>query len=406
MNFIIDIENYLQTDCLKQTYYSDGKKCKSLENTTNGYSILRYDKSLIDMKNYDNAKNIGSMRSVIVSKDGVVVCCSPGKSIQWEDFVANTGDHTPIAEEYVEGTMINMFWDEYTSSWDFATKNTIGCKSHYHHIDFDIYNQPIRDFLSMFLHAYYYNFLHLLRFDKTCCYSFVLQHPENRIVTRNVEPKLYLIACYKIVGTQLFYMSTDDIRNQVSTLIQEKGFKKNLRFPLKYEFTSLDNIRATYQCHPDFNVMGVVIKNPITGQYSKIRSLTYMKIKDMVGNHTSLLYRYITLYKSDELNLYLKYYPEHRFQFNKYFYLIKDFTSLLEMYFHRILAGGQFNNYFVRNKPHHVNMVYHLKNLSTSYRDNNIYPAIPNVSQYIKDMSIGNLYYALKQFTRFIDDKL
>ena len=85
MNFIIDIENYLQTDCLKQTYYSDGKKCKSLENTTNGYSILRYDKSLIDMKNYDNAKNIGSMRSVIVSKDGVVVCCSPGKSIQWEE---------------------------------------------------------------------------------------------------------------------------------------------------------------------------------------------------------------------------------------------------------------------------------------------------------------------------------
>jgi len=406
MKFIIDIEKYFHTDCLKRTYYSDGKKCKSLENTTNGYSILRYDKSLIDMKNYDNAKNIGNMRSVVVSKDGAVVCCSPSKSIQWDDFVANIEDYTPIVEEYVEGTMINMFWDAYTNSWECATKNTIGCKSHYHHIDVDIYNQPKRDFLSMFYHAYYYNFLHFLHFDKTCCYSFVLQHPENRIVSRNVEPKLYLIACYKIVGTQLYYMDTDHIRSQVSAIIRDKGIKYNLRFPLKYEFTSVDDIRITYQSHPDYNVMGVVIKNPNTGQYSKIRNLTYMKIKDMVGNHTSLLYRYITLYKSGELKIYLKYFPEHLFQFNKYFYLIKDFTSLLEMYFNRISAGGHFNNYFTRNKPHHVNMVYHLKNLGALYQGQDRYLEASSIAHYVNDMSVNNLFYALKQFIRFSDDTL
>ena len=34
--------------------------------------------------------------------------------------------------------------------------------------------------------------------DKTLCYSFVLQHPKNRIVVPFKETQLYLVACYRI----------------------------------------------------------------------------------------------------------------------------------------------------------------------------------------------------------------
>ena len=398
MNFIVDIEPLLQSICIKKTNYSDRKKCESFENITNGYSIIRYDKSLIDMKVYDNVKTIGHLRSVVVSKEGGFVSYSPPKSTQWDDFVENMEDFRPVVEEYVEGTMINMFWDEFSSSWEYSTKNTIGCKSHYQHIDFDIYNQPKKQFITMFLDAFFYNFVNFINFDKSCCYSFVLQHPENRIVGVVQEPQLYLVACYKITDKCVFYMDMDHIRSQVNDMIREKMVTRVLRFPVKYEFTTIDEIKQTYGCHSDYNVMGVVIKNPNTGEYAKLRNKTYEQVKKLTGNHTSLLHKYITLSKSGQLQKYLEYYPEHHSQYHYYYYILSSFAFSLETYIKRILSGGSINDYFTRGKSHHVNMVYHLKQLNELFIQNNTL----DVTKYISEMEMGNLYYALKQFNRFI----
>ena len=177
MNFIINLEQYIDSEYLKKTFYQDRKKCKSDE-LEYEYSISRYDKSLVDMKDYTNVKTLGHIRSVVSTNDGKVVCYSPPKSIQWDDFMIDVENNkfTPIIEEYVEGTMINMFWDTITSSWEYSTKNTIGCKNHFKYIDFDINNQRTKQFITMFNEAYYYNFLHHICFDKSLCYSFVLQH--------------------------------------------------------------------------------------------------------------------------------------------------------------------------------------------------------------------------------------
>jgi hypothetical protein len=413
MSFIINIEPYINSEFVKKTNYSDRKKCASLDDVENGYCIIRYDKSLIDMKNIDNASTLGNMRSVIFSKNGKLVCYSPAKSIQLNDF--QTDDYysssRPILEEYVEGTMINMFWDDYSQSWEFATKNTIGCKKSFHYIDFlqsEPNLQPSKTFEDMFLEAYYYANLHYINFDKTKCYSFVLQHPENRIVSYISEPRLYLISCYKIEGNNVFLDDMNDIKQQVIELVNVKQFPSVLRFPLKYENTiDVEEFRN----HSDYNIMGIVIKNQTTGYYAKIRNNTYMNVKEMIGNSPSLFSRFVSLYKRMKLNEYVSLFPEHHNYFYYYQTFLSNYINVLESYYHHIyILKNDINNYFSREKKQDVNMVYHLKNLHKKYlvERNTCGPNYKrvNVTEYVNNIDEANLYYALKQYYHIVTNSL
>lgn len=401
MSLIINIQNnllpYLESQYVKKSYYSDRKKCKNLDEVENGYIIVRYDKFSIDMKERDNAFTFGNLRSIIFSKNGKLMCYSPPKSIQLEDFQNDTSK--PILEEYVEGTMINMFWDDYSQSWEYATKNTIGCKKAYQTIDYLPHqpnNQPSKTFEDMFLEAYYHNNLHYIHFDKTKCYSFVLQHPENRIVSNITEPRIYLISSYKFENNNVLLDDLSDIKRQVVELVNKKNFPSVLRFPLKYEDTT--NVEE-FRNHPDYNIMGIVIKNPKTGYYTKIRNNTYINVKRMVGNNPSLLSRFVTLYKDMKLNEYISLFPEHYWYFYHYQSLVNNYIYVLESYYHHIfILKNNMNNFFTKEKKHHVNMVYHLKQLHKKY-----YPEKRvNVIEYVNDLDVDNLYYALKQYYQFI----
>jgi hypothetical protein len=409
MSLIINIQPYINSQYVKKTNYSDKRKYVTLDDVESGYTIVRYDKSLVDMKKIENASTLGNMRSVIFSKSGELVCYSPPKSIQWEEFRYSEYyfAQQPLFEEYVEGTMINMFWDEYCQSWEFATKNTIGCKKAFQCIDFLQTQQgiqPPKTFEDMFLEAYYHNNLQYINFDKSKCYSFVLQHPENRIVSYISEPRVYLIASYKIKNNCVMLDDMSDIKQQVIELVNLKRFPSVLRFPIKYEDTTdVEDFRN----HPDYNVMGIVIKNPKNGYYAKIRNNTYINVKEMVGNSPSLLSRFVTLYKNMKLNEYVSLFPEHHNYFYYYQCLLNNYIALLEKSYHHIyILKNDMNNYFTRENKQHVNMVYHLKQLHKKYRAEKAihgasYRSV-NVIEYVNDMDQANLFYALKQYYQLL----
>jgi hypothetical protein len=409
MSLIINIQPYINSQYVKKTNYSDKRKYVTLDDVESGYTIVRYDKSLVDMKKMENASTLGNMRSVIFSKSGELVCYSPPKSIQWEEFRYSEYyfAQQPLFEEYVEGTMINMFWDEYCQSWEFATKNTIGCKKAFQCIDFlqtQQCIQPPKTFEDMFLEAYYHNNLQFINFDKSKCYSFVLQHPENRIVSYISEPRVYLIASYKIKNNCVMMDDMSDIKQQVIELVNGKRFPSVLRFPIKYEDTTdVEDFRN----HPDYNVMGIVIKNPKNGYYAKIRNNTYMNVKEMVGNSPSLLSRFVTLYKNMKLNEYVSLFPEHHNYFYYYQCLLNNYIALLEKSYHYIyILKNDMNNYFTRENKQHVNMVYHLKQLHKKYRAEKAirgasYRSV-DVIEYVNDMDQANLFYALKQYYQLL----
>ena len=121
--FIDTLHNNDHMNVLKLTKFL----CKSAENKQ--YGIIRYDKSMLSN---DLIPSYGLCRSVIVNENNKVVSYSPPKSIPFDTFKEKYPDNSSqqlTAQEFVEGTMINVFWDEtigLAGGWEIATRNSVG----------------------------------------------------------------------------------------------------------------------------------------------------------------------------------------------------------------------------------------------------------------------------------------
>lgn len=95
------------------------------------YTMLNYDKSIsININNMEVRK----YRSVIVYNDAItssVVSFSPPKSLHLSEFLKNYVDEGKkfICNEIIEGSMINLWYNEINESWEISTKKVIGGKN-------------------------------------------------------------------------------------------------------------------------------------------------------------------------------------------------------------------------------------------------------------------------------------
>ena len=56
-----------------------------------------------------------------------LLCLAPAKSLSPEILISASKDGSTFkTEETIEGTMINLFWDERVG-WEIATKKSVGC---------------------------------------------------------------------------------------------------------------------------------------------------------------------------------------------------------------------------------------------------------------------------------------
>ena len=156
------------------------------------YTIIKYNKN--KLKKYeveDNNKfnNLSKFRSLII-RNNKVMCYSPPKSISFERFINKYDVSNSWVEDFIDGTMINVFYDNVNNVWEIATKSTVGGNVGFFN-DFVGYygnNENNNDknnftFRKMFFDACNYNNFNLNSLDTKYCYSFVMQHPYNRIVT-------------------------------------------------------------------------------------------------------------------------------------------------------------------------------------------------------------------------------
>ena len=158
------------------------KLCKTNIVTRNNekYRLIRYDKPYLTV---DQIPQLGLLRSVIINSANRVVSFAPPKSLPWDTFVKMNPKKTAtiVAEEFIEGTMINVFWDAkagLAGAWELATRNTVGAEVSFYKTNDANQNKTFR---AMFLEAAIENHFDLNMLDPNYCYSFVLQHPNNRI---------------------------------------------------------------------------------------------------------------------------------------------------------------------------------------------------------------------------------
>jgi hypothetical protein len=280
------------------------------------YKIVGYNKNFIDN---ETVKTIGLFRSVIINEKNSIVSVSPPKSLKIDTFFEKYPEKTSyiVGEQFIEGTMINLFWDPFVQSWEIATRNTVGGNVSFYK------DNNGKTFHQMFYEACNYENLDIHLLDKQYCYSFVLQHPDNRIVVPFNRPQLYLIEVYKIENTVVHVQCLSDIRIF--------GFENTtIQLPQIYDYNHHQDLINTYASNnTPYDTLGIVFKNILTGERTKKRNPVYEEIKHLKGNHPKLQYRYLCLRKEAKVNEYLQHFPEHKKECAKYRQQLHDFTNTL-----------------------------------------------------------------------------
>ena len=270
--------------------------------------ILKYNKSKLTT---ENVRSLGLFRSIIVDKQGNILCFAPPKSTDFDIFSQTNKYEDCFIQHFPEGTMINVFFDKHIEDWQISTRSTIGAKCNFN-MDSNI------TYRYMFLDAMNHIGLEFEELDKTCCYSFVLQHPKNRIVVPIKEPAIILTNKYKIENNEVFNNNSFNNPTKFNTLpmrtIDDNNFKSSVNYTGN-DWRQL--ITHFYSENLPYQLQGVVIWNN-KGERTKIRNPTYEKIKHLKGNSPKLQYQYYYLRQNDAVKDFLTYYPEYKGEFSDF----------------------------------------------------------------------------------------
>jgi len=321
--YSIDTVNYNQNKIKTKTY---SKSCVT-------YTILNYDKDLLCHDDYNN----GYYRSLIVSSpENKILAFSPQKSLKNETFIEkySTINETIYMNEIIEGTMVNLFFDERVGQWEISTRGAVGGSYFYYRnqyeLDSDRKNQT--SFYQMFLQAFSMEHVQTLgqislleELPKNYSYSFVLQHPDNHIVLPITKCSIYMVAVYEVMdGSNVKYISPLEYENW-------DLFKNNthpILFPKQFQYASYDEAK-TENCsiQTDFTNLGVMVTNLETGVRTGLKNPRYEEVKLLRGNNPNLQYQYLCLRKTEKIKDFLFYFPQYKTIFYRFYQEYENFVT-------------------------------------------------------------------------------
>jgi hypothetical protein len=122
-------------------------------------------------------------------------------------------------------------------------------------------------------------------------YSFVLQHPSNRIVVPFEKPNLYLIGVYHIDNSDTNNISIYRVNMSAEDIMG--WYKTSVKFPQIYSWDNYTELITSYgSMNTSYDILGVVLVNFITGERTKIRNPVYEEVRSLRGNQPKLQYQY------------------------------------------------------------------------------------------------------------------
>ena len=379
------INNINLKECIKNNDFNKLKiNTKQWMKNNKVYNIIKYDK---DYLTDDNFNSIGLLRSLIYSNDKIHVF-SPPKSLKNNIFTNEYDFSECKAEEFVEGTMINMFYDSDIQTWEIASKSSIGANVKY------FKDQP--SFSELFMEICGHINLNLENFCKDYCYSFVMQHPKNKFAIPIIKKRLVLIGIYKINNDTF----------QITEIPKESEIEKlgNIELPKKYEMTSYDDMIETYaSMNTDINILGVMIYHT-SGIRTKFRNPNYEYLRHLRGNSSKIQFKYLSLRKVDQVKTYLRFFPEDKKQFSVFRVQLHLFTNNLysnyiKCYIKKEKPLGEFPKQF---RTHMYNLHQHYLQI----RPDKGYINKQTVIDYINNLDSSILMYALNYHLRNITSSL
>lgn len=422
-NNMLHFEIIKPTDFIKYNNDNDVVKIHNITdaNKKQKYTHIRYKKENLEKSNEPGAYYM-EFKSVIMNKNNHVVSYAIPRSIEYDLFNQENNVQDCIIEEFVEGTMITLFYDETCDElfvpqlseiisekqdenmgWNISTRGSIGAKNSFYKSN-DVVST--KSFSQLFIDCAKETNLELSKLDKKHCYNFVIKHIENRVVNSIKKNRLYLISVYKIENEN--NIAKIEKVNEPLTLFP--SFQNTtICTPTIFEHDDIfdwDDMtkRLTFDNSPvnvfNYNLqtqsilMGYVIKNIKTGKHTKIRNPVYFYMRELRGNQPKLEHHYLSLRKDKRIQEFLHVFPEYQETFNMFYKKITQFTNELNQNYIElnITKKREFNDvdYELKN---HVNAIHY--KYRKELRDKGLTIQKDDVVQYVNNLHPSKLMFAL-----------
>lgn len=258
-----------------------------------------------------------------------------------EDYKTVTkerGVNTSLITEIIDGTMVNVYYHQGT--WKLATKGCLDADTSY-------WSSPT-SFGEMFREIWEPD-SELL--SPECCYSFVLVHPDNQIVTNVTESKLILVHVTNLQTGKTCspYQGMDQ-----SDLIPKCDI---FQLPTQNKVTSVSELEASL-AKRTYEFPGYMITYP-DGCRTRLDNPKYRKVANLRGNRPDRYHNMLELLKRGDktsglVDEYLSYYPEDTEIWEDIEILTRRCVGSLVYYYNRVMKQHQYTLI-----PTHLRRVIH-----------------------------------------------
>ena len=352
------------------------------------YYLVNYDKKMMQKRvesgiEYDYIQYV---RSVVLNENRKIVCFSPPmcepKHVELDVSTIR------FVEEYVEGTMVNLFYNSSNDvqKWEFSTKNVVSPLNKKE-------GTGGKCFRKMFLEACAASKLNLSFDDlpKEYSYSFVMQHPDNAIVAPVERAALYIVAIYYIGGTTAYEMDR--------SVVKWGRFSKvchPARFTMKGEedFNKILNLWAS--SNSLYYYPGVMFRTQ-SGERFKFRNPNYEYVKNAKGAEDKSRFVYLHLKKLGMLKMHFDRFPEDELEFfrhqtNLYNYTHNLHKNYMDCYVFKKMVLKDFpveykQNIFNLHKNYNLFLRPSGKRVNMSY-----------VIEFMNEQSVKSQMFVIKKF--------
>jgi len=241
-------------------------------------------------------KIVNECNGIILDKNTLsIVCYTFDKCPEQDNLnpLLNIESGNLFFEPVYEGTLIRAYFHE--NKWMISTKKCIDpSKSNW------VSN---RSFMELFNDAVSIQNPNILtHLNSDYCYSFILMHPENNIITKLHYP-------------QLFHISTRDMKTFTEINVDIPLIPHVERNLFSISFDELNNY---IENDKTLDIEGYMLID-INYNRQKFKKKYFNYVRDLWGNTNNRFFRYIELRQSiEKLNEYLCYFPSDREIFNGY----------------------------------------------------------------------------------------
>ncbi len=317
--------------------YKPTINAKKHVNNMNGktYIVMNYDKMFVCY----NDENMRKYRSVIFSFPGrKLLSFSPIKSYPNEHFIKSYSDSLDerlYINEFIEGYMVNLFFDKDTNTWEIATKTRVGGHNKIYNNGY--FKQNSKDSIyTQFCRLLGYpdtaNINHagfLEHFSKNHSYTFVIRNKHFNHFINDENREVFLVAVYKI---------NDDYATYISPIEYEswRMFQPMLgliHFPKEYptlseSITSINNIKQDIL---DSDKVGYVIADTTNGKRTKIYSSAYYMSKRQHSLYPVTTYKTVCLNKIHKMKTYTSLFKQEKQYIERTQDLFLNFVDYLHL---------------------------------------------------------------------------